>query len=37
KVEETLESPASGVLAEIVVPEGETVDVRSLIAYIETA
>ncbi|MDP9890899.1 lipoyl domain-containing protein, partial [Pseudarthrobacter enclensis] len=32
KVEETLESPASGVLAEIVVPEGETVDVRSLIA-----
>lgn len=37
KVEETLESPASGVLAEIVVPEGETVDVRSVIAYIETA
>lgn len=37
KVEETLESPASGVLAEIVVPEGETVDVRTLIAYIETA
>ncbi|OAE01034.1 biotin/lipoyl-containing protein [Arthrobacter sp. OY3WO11] len=37
KVEETLESPASGTLAEIVVPEGETVDVRTLIAYIETA
>jgi pyruvate/2-oxoglutarate dehydrogenase complex dihydrolipoamide acyltransferase (E2) component len=37
KVEETLESPASGVLAEIVVPEGETVDVRSVLAYIETA
>lgn len=36
KVEETLESPASGTLAEIVVPEGETVDVRTLIAYIET-
>jgi len=37
KVEETLESPATGTLAEIVVPEGETVDVRTLIAYIETA
>jgi pyruvate/2-oxoglutarate dehydrogenase complex dihydrolipoamide acyltransferase (E2) component len=37
KVEETLESPASGVLTEIVVPEGETVDVRSVLAYIETA
>jgi pyruvate/2-oxoglutarate dehydrogenase complex dihydrolipoamide acyltransferase (E2) component len=37
KVEETLESPASGVLAEIVVPEGETVEVRAVLAYIETA
>lgn len=37
KVEETLESPASGVLAEIVVPEGETADVRAVLAYIETA
>lgn len=37
KVEETLESPATGTLSEIVVPEGETVDVRTLIAYIETA
>lgn len=37
KVEETLESPATGTLAEILVPEGETVDVRTLIAYIETA
>ncbi|GAB2734653.1 lipoyl domain-containing protein [Sinomonas soli] len=37
KVEETLESPASGVLTEIVVPEGETVEVRAVLAYIETA
>jgi pyruvate/2-oxoglutarate dehydrogenase complex dihydrolipoamide acyltransferase (E2) component len=37
KVEETLEAPASGTLAEIVVTEGETVEVRTVIAYIETA
>jgi pyruvate/2-oxoglutarate dehydrogenase complex dihydrolipoamide acyltransferase (E2) component len=37
KVEETLEAPATGTLAEIVVPEGETVEVRSVVAYIETA
>ena len=37
KVEETLESPASGTLSEIVVPAGETVDVRTVVAYIETA
>lgn len=37
KVEETLESPASGTLSEIVVPEGETVEVRTVVAYIETA
>lgn len=36
KVEETLESPASGTLAEIVVPADETVDVRTVVAYIET-
>ena len=36
KVEETLESPATGTLVEIVVAECETVDVRSLIAVIET-
>lgn len=36
KVEETLESPATGTLVEIVVAEGETVEVRSLIAVIET-
>jgi pyruvate/2-oxoglutarate dehydrogenase complex dihydrolipoamide acyltransferase (E2) component len=36
KVEETLEAPASGTLTEIVVPEGETVEVRSVVAYIET-
>lgn len=37
KVEETLEAPVTGTLAEIVVPEGETVDVRTVVAYIETA
>lgn len=37
KVEETLESPASGTLSEIVVSEGETVEVRTVVAYIETA
>ena len=36
KVEETLESPASGTLTEIVVPEGETAEVRTVVAYIET-
>lgn len=36
KVEETLESPASGTIAEIVVPEGETVEVRTVVARIET-
>ena len=36
KVEETLESPATGTLTEIVVTEGTTVDVRSVVAYIET-
>ncbi len=37
KVEETLEAPATGTLAEIVVPAGETVEVRTVVAYIETA
>ncbi|MFI7493959.1 lipoyl domain-containing protein [Kocuria sp. M4R2S49] len=36
KVEETLEAPATGTLAEIVVPEGETAEVRAVVAYIET-
>lgn len=36
KVEETLESPAAGTLVEIVVPEGETVEVRTVVAYIES-
>ncbi len=36
KVEETLESPATGTLTEIVVTEGTTVEVRSVVAYIET-
>ena len=37
KVEETLEAPASGTLVEILVPEGETVDVRTAVAVIEDA
>ncbi len=37
KVEETLEAPATGTLTEIKVPEGETVEVRTLVAIIETA
>ena len=36
KVEETLEAPATGKLIEILVPEGETVEVRTLVAVIET-
>jgi pyruvate/2-oxoglutarate dehydrogenase complex dihydrolipoamide acyltransferase (E2) component len=36
KVEETLESPAAGTLVELRVPEGETVDVRTVVAVIET-
>lgn len=36
KVTETLEAPATGTLSEILVPEGETVDVRTLVAVIET-
>jgi pyruvate/2-oxoglutarate dehydrogenase complex dihydrolipoamide acyltransferase (E2) component len=35
KVEETLESPATGTIVEITVPEGETVDVRTVVALIE--
>jgi pyruvate/2-oxoglutarate dehydrogenase complex dihydrolipoamide acyltransferase (E2) component len=35
KVEETLESPATGTLVEILVDEGETVEVRSVLAIIE--
>ena len=35
KVEETLESPATGTLVEIKVPEGETVEVRTVVALIE--
>jgi len=35
KVEETLESPATGTIVEIKVPEGETVEVRSVVALIE--
>ena len=37
KVEETLEAPATGIIVEILVPEGETVEVRTVVAIIETA
>jgi pyruvate/2-oxoglutarate dehydrogenase complex dihydrolipoamide acyltransferase (E2) component len=36
KVEETLESPAAGTLVELKVSEGDTVDVRTVVAIIET-
>lgn len=36
KVEEVLESPATGTLVEILVPEGEAVEVRTVVAIIET-
>ncbi len=36
KVEETLESPATGTVVEILVAEGESVEVRSVVAVIET-
>lgn len=36
KVEETLESPATGTLTEILVEEGASVEVRTLVAVIET-
>lgn len=35
KVEETLESPATGRLVEIRVPVGDTVEVRTVVAIIE--
>jgi pyruvate/2-oxoglutarate dehydrogenase complex dihydrolipoamide acyltransferase (E2) component len=37
KVEETLESPATGTIVEILVSEGATVEVRTVVAIIETA
>ncbi|TNM60716.1 biotin attachment protein [Streptomyces sp. NP160] len=37
KVEETLEAPATGKLVELLVPEGDTVEVRTPVAVIETA
>lgn len=37
KVTETLEAPASGTLVEILVPEGDTVEVRTPVAVIDTA
>lgn len=36
KVEETLESPATGTLIEILVEEGASVEVRTVLAVIET-
>ena len=36
KVEETLEAPATGILTEILVQEGESVEVRTIVAVIET-
>ncbi len=36
KVEETLESPAAGTLVEILVPEGDAVEVRTPVAVIES-
>jgi pyruvate/2-oxoglutarate dehydrogenase complex dihydrolipoamide acyltransferase (E2) component len=36
KVEETLESPATGTLIEILIAEGEAVEVRTVLAVIET-
>ncbi|MCK8610114.1 biotin/lipoyl-containing protein [Agromyces sp. C10] len=36
KVEETLEAPATGTLAEILVEPGEAVEVRTVVAIIET-
>jgi pyruvate/2-oxoglutarate dehydrogenase complex dihydrolipoamide acyltransferase (E2) component len=36
KVDETLESPAAGTIVEILVPEGETVEVRTPVAIIES-
>ena len=37
KVEETLESPAAGTLVEILVPAGDTVEVRTAVAVIESS
>lgn len=36
KVEETLESPATGTLVELLVDEGDAVEVRTVVAIIET-
>lgn len=37
KTTETLESPGTGTITEIVVPDGETVAVRTIVAIIEKA
>ena len=37
KVDETLESPAAGTLVEILVQEGDTVEVRTAVAVLEAS
>jgi len=37
KVEEELTAPATGTLTEILVPAGDTAEVRTVVAIIETA
>lgn len=37
KVEEELTAPATGILTEILVPAGDTAEVRTVVAIIETA
>ena len=36
KVTETLEAPAAGIVVELVAEEGESIEVRQIVAYIET-
>lgn len=36
KVNATLEAPATGTVVEIIAQEGETLEVRQVVAYIET-
>ena len=36
KVTETLEAPVAGTVVELVADEGESIEVRQIVAYIET-
>lgn len=36
KVTETLEAPVAGIVVELVADEGESIEVRQIVAYIET-